>query len=157
MEQRTGQSYRPWPPRPGAPSRVPCRRSTDEPGRGPPRPGGEGRCADGTTSSRARAHYKCRGNESVSRRIWCSAVRNSDFQLWCLGTIERREPAIARNVPLFTNTLEISVETVGHYGVHTEHVLPWLETAGRDIPLEIEREQVSHELLCGGSEGIGWP
>jgi hypothetical protein len=52
--------------------------------------------------------------------------------------VDRR--AIARNVPLLTDTHEVSVETVGHDGVHAEHVLPWLETAGGDVPLAIERE-----------------
>lgn len=38
--EHTGRSCRPWHRCREAPSRVPCRRSAGEPGRGPPQPGG---------------------------------------------------------------------------------------------------------------------
>jgi len=62
------------------------------------------------------------------------------------------EGAIAPNVPLLTDTLEVSVESVNHDSVHAEHVLPWLEAAGGEVPLEIERVSIDCSEC---SEGAG--
>lgn len=51
--------------------------------------------------------------------------------------------AIAQNVPLLADTMEVAVKAVDHDNMHSEHVLPWLKAAGRDVPLEDEDETVS--------------
>lgn len=61
--------------------------------------------------------------------------------------------AIAQNVPLLADTVEVAVEAVDHDNMHSEHVLPWLEAAGRDVPLKDEHESVSHGRAVKPSKG----
>lgn len=64
--------------------------------------------------------------------------------------------ATARNVPLLADTVEVAVEAIGHDNVHAEHVLPWLEAAGRDIPLRNEWKGLATEsavLVVGWRSG----
>lgn len=39
------------------------------------------------------------------------------------------------NAPLLADTAEVSVETVGHDGVHADHINPGLEAAGGEVTL----------------------
>lgn len=67
----------------------------------------------------------------------CSESTNaiSKFIRSPVPRIDRNGAAIVRNVPLLADTVEVAVEAVDHDSMHTEHVMPWLEAAGRDIPL----------------------
>lgn len=70
----------------------------------------------------------------------------SPIALLCLGWIGKAV-AIAQDVPLLADTVEVAVETVDHDSMHSEHVVPWLEAAGREVPLEEKNEYVSHGWL----------